>query len=214
MNPYDAPEPEPRGMSGTTKVLLAFGIGCGLLVVLCCGIFGLGGVWLASWAGNSVSEEPAKVREATEEIVKIKIPESLEPKAVFDLRVPFRGDRIMTWVSYEGASADNHLVLGQFGRPLANIEDFESHMKQSMRESGRDDREDLDISESETIDTRIHDQDAQFKIAKGKGRRSNKEFWEATGQFRGDGGQAILLLRLASDDFTKEQVLEIINSMN
>ena len=28
-NPYDSPDSEPRGMSGTTKVLLAIGIGFG-----------------------------------------------------------------------------------------------------------------------------------------------------------------------------------------
>ncbi len=213
MNPYDAPEPEPRGMSGTTKVLLVFGVGCGLILVLCCGVVGIGGVWLARFAQQSLSEDPAKVIEATEEIVKIEIPDSLKPKAVFDLRVPFSGERVMTWVSYEGPSAENHLVLGQFGAPLANIDDFESQMNQSMRDGGRQDREDLDIVESETYDTKIHDQDAHFKISKGAGRSSKKEFWEANGQFRGDGGPAILVIRVETDKFTKEQVLDIIKSM-
>ena len=46
MNPYDTPEHSRPGMSGTTKVLLGMGIGCGVLVLLCCGFFGASTFWL------------------------------------------------------------------------------------------------------------------------------------------------------------------------
>jgi hypothetical protein len=199
-------------MSTSTKVLIGFGIGCAVLLVLCCGLIGVSGVWLANFMQNSLSEDPAKVVDATKEIADIEIPESLKPKAVFDVRVPFSGERAMLWVSYEGAG-DNHLVLGQFGPPLAHLEDFESQLKQSMNESGRRQREDIDIEESETYDAKINGEDAKFTISQGKGRKSEKEFWEALGQFHGHGGPAMLIIRVEASEFTKEQVIDVIKSM-
>ena len=91
MNPYDAPEVEPRGMSGTTKVLLAFGIGCGVLLLLCCGLVGFGGFAGYRYFQNALIDDPDKVRQITDAIVTIEIPESLEPKMAMDMRVPFSG---------------------------------------------------------------------------------------------------------------------------
>jgi len=213
MNPYDAPEPERRGMSGTSKVFLAFGIGCGVLVLLCCGVIGIGGYFTANYAQNSFSEDPAKVREVTDEIAQINIPEVLEPKASIDARIPFSDERLMTWVFF--ASADDHsfLILAQFGPVLADSDDLEREVRKSMRESGTVNDEEVDVIESETYETTIHDEDASFQIAKVEGRDSGQEYWQATGKFAGDGGPAILILRLTAEGFSKEQLLDIIKSM-
>lgn len=214
INPYDAPEPERRGMSGTTKVLLGFGIGCGLLLVICCGVFGVGGMWVLNYAQNSISEDPAKVRDVTADIVAIEIPKGLEPKAVFDMHVPFSGERLMTWVSYESTQGDNHLVLGQFGASIAKMGDFESQLRKSIDESRKDKDEDVDVVESETFDSKINDENAQFKISQTTGRTSKKEYWDVIGQFRGNAGPAMIMIRLDSAEFTKEQLLDVLKSMN
>ncbi|MEX2111796.1 MAG: hypothetical protein WD845_01340 [Pirellulales bacterium] len=213
MNPYDAVPPEQRGMSGTTKVLLAFGIGCGVLVLLCCGVFGIGGFWVANYAKQSFSDDPAKAREITQDIVKIDIPESLEPQGSVDFRVPIRGDRLMTWAIYGSKEGDNHLILGEFGPTLANSGDFETQLRQSMRETGKGDDEELNILESETYDATIHGEEAAFRISKAEGNESKKAFWQVTGQFRGDAGPAMLIMRLEADKFSKEQVIDVIKSM-
>jgi hypothetical protein len=213
MNPYDAPEPERRGMSGTSKVVLAFGIGCGVLLLLCCGVIGIGGYFAANYAQDSFSEDPAKAREVTDEIAQINIPDVLEPKASIDARVPFTGERLMTWAFYASADGEDFLILAEFGPMLADTGDLEREVRKSMRESGTVNDEEVDVIESETYDTKIHDEDASFQIAKVEGRNSGNEYWQATGQFTGDGGPALLILRLSAEEFSKEQVLDIIKSM-
>jgi hypothetical protein len=119
----------------------------------------------------------------------------------------------MVWVSYEGASDQNHLVLGQFGFAAGQQGNFEAELRDSMSKSGRERREDLDVEESDTYKAKINAEDAEFRIVRGKGRRSEKEFWEAVGQFRGHGGPAMLILRVEADQFSKDQVLDVIKSM-
>ena len=64
----------------------------------------------------------------------------------------------MTWVSYESAHGDNHLVLGQFGASIAKMGDFESQLRKSIDESRKDKDEDVDVVESETFDSKINDE--------------------------------------------------------
>jgi len=215
INPYDAPDPERRGMSGTTKVLLGFGIGCGVLALLCCGLFSVGGVWMANFFKESVTEDPVKIREIAREIVEMEIPPGLEPKAGLDMRNPFGGERFMTWVVFAGKDKgnENHLMIGQFNAQMAKSGNFETQMRDSMQQSGQGEHEGVDVVESEPFDTKIHEKDAQFRVAKAEGRKTKTAYWDVTGSFEGDGGPAIFIMRLKADDFTKEEVLDILNSM-
>jgi hypothetical protein len=214
MNPYDQMPPEPRGMSGTSKVLLAFGIGCGVLVLLCCGVFGLGGYFAANFAKNSVSEDPAKAREITDAIVQIEVPQSLEPKGSMDFHIPIQGDLFMRGAFYSSDEGGNQLIIGEFNEEMVNSSDFETQFRQSMGNSqGEGQDEDLDIVESETYDAEINGEEASFRIAKAEGRKSKKSFWQVTGQFRGDAGPAILIMRLEAEKFSKEDAIAVIKSM-
>jgi hypothetical protein len=215
MNPYDAPEPERRGMSGTSKVLLGLGIGCGVLVLLCCGALGVGSFALYRFAQKSVIEDPARIEEIQDEIVSIQIPEAFQPKLAIDARMPFTGEMLMRGVVYTVPDEEKGvMLLGEVnGKYAGSTDDLERQLKESMSGQQHRDRDDFEVLESEKLETKIHDEDAEFQIAKGKKRKSKKEFWEATGRFRGDGGPALLFLRAATADFTKEQVLEVIKSM-
>ncbi len=213
MNPYDPVEPPREGMSGTSKVLLAFGIGCGVLLVLCCGVFGLGGFFMYKFAQNSQVTEPDKIRAVTDDIVEINIPESLEPKIGFDARVPFSGKPFIKGAIYSNAADNSQLIVGQIDEAFANSGDVETHMRQSMRESGHGNQQQLKTLESEDYETTINDQPAKFKISKGLDERTKDEFFEAIGSFHGKGGAAMLILRFKSPDYSKEQVMDILKSM-
>jgi hypothetical protein len=213
MNPYDQMPPEQRGMSGTTKVLLAFGIGCGVLVLLCCGVFGIGGYFAANFAKNSFSDDPVKARDITESIVTIEIPPSLEPQGSIDFRIPIQGDLFMRGAFYGSDEGDNHLIIGEFNAEMVNSGDFETQFRESMNNSRREEHEDLDIVESETYDAEVNGEEASFRIAKAEGRKSKKAYWQVTGEFRGDAGPAILIMRLAADKFSKDDVIAVIKSM-
>jgi hypothetical protein len=212
MNPYDQPEPRRPGMGGATKVLLGLGIGCGVIVVLCCGVFGAGTFFLAQMAQQAMSNDPDKVHDLTAEIVTIHIPDMLKPLGSLDLNIPVVNTRILTGVAYRDASKDNVLMLGQFGEQFGDDETMQLHWKQFSRETRRHE-DDVRIEESEKFDTQINGQPANFTIGKGREREADREVWEVAGKFRGKGGPAVLILRLNASDFSKEQVLEILKSM-
>ncbi len=213
-NPFDEPPPEQRGMSGTTKVLLGFGIGCGVLLLLCCGVFGIGGYFVGQYAQQSFTNEPSEVRAIADGIAEINVPEELKPKGAIDPRVPFTGERLMTWVFFTNEDNNDFLILAEFGSALSDqSDDLEREVRNSMREDGTMDNEDVDVLDSETYETKIHGEDATFQVARVEGRDSGNEYWEVTGQFTGDAGPAILILRLSADDYTKDQAIDIIKSM-
>jgi hypothetical protein len=212
MNPNDRPEPPRPGMSGATKVLLGLGVGCGLIVLLCCGVFGAGTFFVAQMAQQALSNDPDKVHDLTAEIVTIQIPDTLKPLGSLDLNIPIVNTRLMTGVAYRDASQYNVLMLGQFGEQFADDETMQLHWKQFSHESGRH-ADDVRIEESEKYDTQVNGQPANFTIGKGRDRKAEREVWEVAGKFRGHGGPAVLILRLNASDFSKEQVLDVLKSM-
>ena len=212
MNPYDTPEYSRPGMSGTTKVLLGMGIGCGVLVLLCCGFFGASTFWLVRTAQHALTQDPEEIRRLTDQIVNIKIPESLPPKAGMDLSVPIVGSKFMTWVAYGVEDDRNGLFLAQFAEGLVKEEDMRTQWKDSMRQSGQNDWDDIKVEESDKVDVPINGSPATFTIAKGQDSKS-KEVWQVMGSFHGKGGPAMLVLKVDTDDFTREQLFEILNSM-
>jgi hypothetical protein len=211
MNPYDAPDVQPGGMSSTTKVLLAFGIGCGVLMLLCCGVLGVGGFALYRFARSTVSEDPARIREITAEIVTIEIPAKLTPKLAVDVPMPFTGVRMMRGVVYTGAADKSVLMLGDVNDQFEG--DVQTQLEEAMEGRDRRDRDGFDVLESEPFDTTIHGEPARFTVARVKRRRSKEEAWRVEGSFRGGGGPAIILLDAASKDFSKDEVMQMLQSM-
>jgi hypothetical protein len=212
MNPYDTPEYSRPGMSGTTKVLLGMGIGCGVLVLLCCGFFGASTFWLVRTAQQALTKDPEEIRRLTDQIVAIKIPESLPPKAGMDLTLPFVGTKFMTWVAYGADESHNGLFLAQFAEGLVKEEDMRTQWRDSMRQSGERDWDDIKVEESDNVEIPVNGSNATFTISKGQDSKS-REVWQVMGSFHGKGGPAMLALKVGTADFTREQLFEILNSM-
>jgi hypothetical protein len=214
MNPYDALEPEPRGMSGTTKVVLAFGIGCGILALVCCGVLGLGGVAAYRFAQKSLIDDPARVREITDEIVAIEVPDALAPKGAIDARIPIVGRPMMKGAFYMDATEKSFLLVGEVNSEFGDqTGEIEVQLKESMRQRDNRRSTNFEVVESEPLDAKINDEDAEFTISRTVDRTTNDEYWKAEGKFQGMGGPAILILEAKSPEFTKEQVHDIIKSM-
>ena len=103
-------------------------------------------------------------------------------------------------------------LSAQFGEQFGDDENMRTQWKQFAREFGRQ-ANDVQIEESEKYDTQVNGEPAHFIIGKGRDEESEQDVWEVTGNFRGKGGPAVLILGLNGTDFTKEQVLEILESM-
>lgn len=211
INPYDSPETVRPRTSGGTKVLIGLGIGCGVLVLLCCGVLGVGGFFFGR--SLNLSEDADTVREVTGEIVTIDVPQALEPKFSLNWVIPFVDRKMMMMAVY--ADADEHSGLGLFQLDESlgsDREAMELQFKESMRESGGEFSE-ARLDERETFKTEINGGEAEFTYGRGKLKDKNREVWQATGGFDGKGGPAMLFLQLDADDFTKEDMMGVLESM-
>jgi hypothetical protein len=190
---------------------LGLGIGCGVLVVLCCGCLGISGYMMAR--SFQPSEDPAKIQEITDSIVDITVPPELAPRVAIDWVLPVVGRRMMVLAVYGDKADENHLVLLQFGDEFGSNEAFKQQWEDALRESGHKGWEEAKLEESEEFKTEINGQPATFNVGKGKEGKSGAEVWQAMGSFQGKAGPAMLFVQLRAANFTKEQLLAILQSM-
>ncbi len=207
INPYDVPQRS--GMSGTGKVLLGLGIGCGLLVVLCCGVVGFGSYAIVKVAKESTTEDPKQIFDLTEEIVTIDVPEELQPVLGLNVNLPFVGP-VTKGTLHSDKDRKDHLIIGQINQSFGDRHNLETQLRTSMQ---RDNDEELEVRETETLDAKINGEVAHFTISRGVGQESQEEYWEVVGQFKGDEGPAILIFKARVASFTKEKVLAMLKSM-
>ncbi len=216
MNPYDSPEAPRAGMSGTAKVLIGSFATLGVVVILCCGIGGVGMFWLARSVQHSVSNDPETIREVTAEIASIDIPPLLKPTVSLDLRAPVVGTQMMTMAGYTSSGDDaekDGLFLMQFGGGLMDESKMRVQWRQSMQSSGQGDWENVDVEESEKFESEINGQPAQFTIGRGKDNKTKDEVWSVFGTFHGRGGPAMMFMKIRSSEFSKEQVYDLLKSI-
>jgi len=207
-----APPPRKTGMSGGAKLLIALGIGLGILVLLCCGgILGVGYYFSA----KVMSPDPEVIAEKTAEITQISIPDGLQPKMAFDMKVPFSGQRLMLWTVYLDEATDSTLVLFAFGEGTVppNQDQMQRQMDQSLRQQGMGNREPITIKESYTKQVEIRGQQVTFTIAKGVGGKSGAPRIQVTGVFQGQTGPVMLMLSADANKYTEEQIVKMIESI-
>jgi hypothetical protein len=212
VNPYDSPETRPAG-SGSSKVLWGLAIGCGVLVVLCCGGVGLSGFLF--YRSMNLSQDAADVRAVTESIVTIEVPPELEPKVSMDWTIPFVNRKMMSMAIYGDDKDHSGLVLFQLDEGMggANRDAMEAQFKQQMRQSGEGEMADVKIEEPETFKTTINGEETEFTYGQGKHEKDGREVWQASGGFAGKGGPAMLFMQLDGTSFSKEQVVGVLESM-
>lgn len=199
-------------MSGTTKVLLGLGIGCGVLFLLCCGGGGLGIYFYGKSVQESISKDPAKIREVTAEIVAIEVPAALPPSMCMAIPIPWTNTNFMTMVQYGDEAEKNVLFLMQFAQQF-DEQQMNLQWRQSMRSNGRRDMEDVDVVQSESHDIEVNGQPASFKIANGQAHQSKRNVWQVMGTFHGKSGSAMLFMQVNQDDLSKEDVIRMLDSM-
>lgn len=212
VNPYDSPETVRPGMSSGAKVLLGLGIGCGVLVLLCCGGIGAFTFFSVRSVQRAASEDPATIRQVTESIVTIDVPPALEPKFSLDWTIPFVNSSVWAAV-YADQKDHSSLVLFQIDKELGNAEAMKLQFQQSLRDAGREEWKEVDLDDSETVEVEINGEKAKFEVGSGTRDDADTKVWQATGAFDGRSGPAMLFMQLGADDFDKEQVLAILNSM-
>ena len=185
------------------------GAGCGVALLLCCGVVGFFG-YMGAKVAQGMSQDPAKVREVAKSIVEIDLPPELTPQMSMDLPVPTMH---MTFAVFGNDS--NVVMLGNMrGAAFAkgDPEMMARQMEQSMqsRSSGR---ESLNAENTEQLEFTIRDKPVKFTITEGTGANSSKKLIEAVGAFPSEGGFIIVVIQVDAEQYNKERVVQLIESI-
>ena len=212
-------EPPAQGMSTGMKVLLFGGGGCALVVVLCCGFFGIFGAWMVNMIQGAVSDDPVVIREVTAELTEIAIPNDFRPMGSLRLENPFGDDKIM-FVSYEKDDDSAFLVLAHLGPIEIDAEEVANEIENQIAQQRamnpefemRTD-EGFVVDETEKRDFVINGEPATFVFSRGHSEDSGDAAMQVAGSFEGQVGTVLFMLFAKEDAMDEEQVVEIIESI-
>jgi hypothetical protein len=201
-------------MSGTTKLLLGLGIGCGVVLLVCCG--GVGAIMFFGFRSVKLSESRPDIVALTKTMTDIAIPEGLEPVRSFSMEMPVLGHFIPAFVVYEDKPSASTLVLVQSegfrSQPPADIRQM---MEQMLRQQG------VDLPSRELTDEKLGTHEATirgvrvtFTIVEGTDVKTKAARIRATGIFPGKTTTTALLLDTDAAKLGKPAVVKMIDSIH
>lgn len=209
-NPYGDPSASKGG--GGSKVLMGIGIGCGLVVLLCCGVGGIFAWRTYSWGANMFSDDPAVIAEVSSSIADLDIPAEFSPKISMNMKIPFT-EYSMLMAMY-GHDSDEHsaLILMQTDMPGQSSEQMVAQMEGQMAQQGEK-QASVQVQETTTEEVTIKGEPRNFTFGKGTVEGSEAQYWQVSGGFTGKKGEAIIMMVVPADDYTKEELIAVIESI-
>jgi hypothetical protein len=210
VSPEGMPPPRKKGLSCGCMLLIVLGIAFLVLALLCCG----GIVWMGSYFREAVSEDPEVVAKVTDEIAGIDIPEGLTPQFSLNMKVPFSGEPMMTWVVHVDESTQSMLLLASFGGPLAgqNEEDLMEGIEASLEEQGVHHEESVGDWKKQEKEIQVRGQPVTFHFATGED-GSGKKRIQVTGTFQGAKGPTMLSFSGDAEKYDEETIVQMIESI-
>ncbi len=215
-SPYHAPSDQAGApqKGGGSKLLLGIGIGCGLVLLLCCG----GGVALFLIGKSAVQIEttPAQVSTVAQGITDMDVPAGFEPKMSMSMKVPFANKKIMTMAFYTGPNEKGMIMVADFGQEMAgnNPEQMKLQIEQSLRQQQQGEgAQNLQMEgEAKEVKISVRGQESTFTIQKGKA-PNEEEFLQIEGTFLGKDGPGVLIGQFPASDFSEEDAEAFVKSI-
>jgi len=211
------PPPYRPGRSTGSKILLGCGIGCGVLMLLCCG-----GIGVTAWLGyemlnHAVDRDPARVQAMTDELATMDIPAGLKPRAAIDMKLPVIGRSLLKAVAYTDKDDVQILAFGEFSGDFGAVDhaqlrrEIERALENRNDDASRDDDFRI-VGEPTMLELEIRGEPAHFRIEEGEGKKGRKLI-RAAGDFEGHTGTALLFLQLDADSHSLEDVEDLLRSI-
>lgn len=216
--PYQSPGMQPGApqKGGGSKVLLGLGIGCGIMLLVCCGIGGYG-VYMFKNTFR-IETTPAGVTAIAEGITDMDPPESFTPVMGMDMKNPMSGQKIFTMATYTGPNQKGMLVVAEFDQTMAgkNAEQMKTQLETSMQQQQQQNQQGVQhlemVGEPREVKTTVRGQEATFKIQMGKS-PDGEEFYQVQGVFQGKDGPGFLMGQFPADQIDEEQTEAFVRSI-
>jgi hypothetical protein len=209
--------PPPPGMSTGVKILLGCGIGCGVMLLLCCGgIVGMS--WFSySLLNRSISRDPAEIQAISAQVAEIDIPPGLTPLASFDVKIPIVDQTFLKAAVYSDEPQEQILAIGEFAESFTAVDEKtlrEQIDRALTNNEHRESKEDFIVDETHTRELTIREHPAQFRIEEGHTKKTERKLIRAMGEFQGHQGVGLLFLQLDGEEYHLDQVEKILDSIH
>jgi len=197
--------PGRTGMSGVSKVILGLGLGCGFLLLLACG-----GMFLIFYAvKNSVVQDPAAIREMSDEIVTIALPDELKPKMGMNMNFGFGG---FSMVMYGSDDNKDSLAICQVAGASTKEARDQMRMQMEMSMSQQAKKEAITVESTDKHEVEIHGEPGHFNIIAGK-TPAGEDVRQVEGDFLGAKGPAVLMFRGRGEKYDADTLRKMLDSM-
>jgi hypothetical protein len=212
-------EPAAQRSGGRSRFLIGVLIGCGGLMVLCCGGFAFLAFMAQRWASEIVEEDPAEIRAATQQIATIDIPASFEPTLMLKIAVPILGDLgTMAFYQDQDAGETGIMLLAEFSEKMLTQGKSPEQLareigSQAQLSAGLDESE-LQETSREDIARTIRGQPTTFSLITGTREATDRQYILVRGVFPGRvGGMGFFSMTVDAEGLSIDQVKEVVNSI-
>jgi len=207
--------PPKTGMSGGSKVLVGLGIGCAVVVFLCCGGGILLGLYFKNYAQQTLNQDPQVVKQKTDQIAKIKLPAAFQPTWSMDMKVPFTGQPMMLFTVWEDPAAKSTIMLGLFGPMFAqNQAQMQASFNQQMQQQGKGGSpQPLQNQKISSENLQIRGKPVTFVFTEGKDPQSGRSRIQVNGSFQGSNGPTMVIGDFDAQTYPKEKVVSILETI-
>jgi hypothetical protein len=201
-----------RGMSTTTKMLLIFGGIGGVLMLACCGGVAYIGVRGAAFLQQSFSEDPVVIRQRTQDMVQIDIPDSFEPEGAFDFIIL---RMVMYRSSNQSALMLMEMNISMAGTPQEQRDEMLRGMRQQQQKQNAPGGANAQVNklESTTKEIEIDGKPVEFEFIKGTQQGQNRTVRQVLGVLEGKRGAVMLMLIVPEEDYDEDAVIKMLKSI-
>jgi hypothetical protein len=212
----DAP-PKKQGMSSTAKFVLILGSIAGVCLLACCG-----GVVFMGWKFQNIAKDfmtmdPEVVRQRTEEIIHIDIPDDYAPTHA--MKIDLMNVKMKQVAYQRKGSAGSMLMIMETTQPPmqgASPKQQREQMRQAMRQQAQQQgqaNDEIDEQSSESREFTINGESVPFEFIKGTAAQGGVPTRQVVGIFPGREGTVMLMLMAPESEYNEEEIVKMIESI-
>ena len=203
----EAPPPPKSGMSGGMKAFLIIVAILGTCCVLCCGVVG----FFAYQMFPKVSQVPADVNAARDEIAKIDLPAGFEPEQLVKMDNFFM---TMTLVVYRAPAINGTLAMCEMQIKFGQAAQRDQLMRQQFDKQGVGAPKNIRNAKTETKKIKIKGQECTFafKVGEDPG-AGQKKMRQVAGVFEGKHGPVLLSIEMDASALKDDAIVKMLEGI-
>jgi hypothetical protein len=200
-------EPPPKpGMSGGMKAFLILVAILGTCCLLCCGV---GGFFVYQMRPK-ISNTPADVNAARDEIAKISLPAGFEPTNMVKI------DNFMismTVVEYRNPAINGEITLAQMQIKFGQQAQRDQAMRQQLDRQGMSGPKNLNNAKLETKTIKIKGQECNFTFKQGTEPGTKRKMRQVSGVFEGSHGPVMISIEMDESAIKEDAIVKMLEGI-